>query len=161
MPVTMNREAEEVSLINREKSRQCVERSSMTAEADVNEMQTLCGELAERLAPSGSVKARVNALMGKLKLGENRVVEFLRGKARRVDSWEKDHARRVLEDLRRAERQQRELEHLTWLEAEIGRHRASGSAFRGAHVDGLEHFLRLARGADSAVEVVEGEDANT
>ncbi len=131
----------------------------MSSADDVVEMKTLCGELAERLAPYGGVKARVNALMGKLRLGENRVVEFLRGKARRVESWEKDRARARLARRKDAERQRRELEHLTWLESEIARHRASGEELRGPHVDGLEHFLRLARGEDSTVEVSEAEAA--
>jgi hypothetical protein len=138
MPATMNREAEEVSLINREKSPSCVERSSMSAEADVDEMKTLCGELAERLVPTGSVKARVNALMGKLRLGENRVLEFLRGKARRVDSWEKDNARRVLEELREAELRRTTEQRLQWLRTTVEHLRATDEEFHGFDIDGLE-----------------------
>ena|SRR5688572_12206396 len=158
MPVTMNREAEEVSLINREKSRIRVERSSMTAEADVEEMQTLCGELAERLAPSGSVKARVNALMGKLKLGENRVVEFLRGKARRVDSWEKDNARRVLEELREAELRRTTEQRLSWLRSTVEHLRQTDEEFHRFDVDGLERAVARLGAQDRPVGDTETTD---
>ncbi len=110
----------------------------MSSADDVVEMKTLCGELAERLAPAGSVKARVNALMGKLKLGENRVVEFLRGKARRVDSWEKDNARRVLEDLREAELRRTTEQRLQWLRTTVEHLRATDEEFHGFDIDGLE-----------------------
>lgn len=110
----------------------------MSAEADVDEMKTLVGELAERLVPAGSVKARVNALMGKLKLGENRVVEFLRGKARRVDSWEKDNARRVLEELREAELRRTTEQRLQWLRSTVEHLRQTDEEFHGFDIDGLE-----------------------
>lgn len=125
----------------------------MSAETDVAEMQSLCGEIARRIAPGASVQEHITALMGKLGFGANRTLEFLRGKARIVQSWEKDHARATLDDLRRAERKQRDLDHLAWLEAEIGRFRASGEELHGPHVDGLVHFLRMARGEDGPVAV--------
>lgn len=123
----------------------------MSAEADVAEMQSLLNEIAARIARGRSVQERITALMGKLGFGANRTLEFLRGKARVVQSWEKDHARAALADLKRAERQRRDLDHLAWLASEVGRLEASGEAFHGAHVDGLKHFLRLARGEGGAV----------
>lgn len=126
----------------------------MSAADDVLEMQTLSAELADRMAGRGAaVKVRIGAVADAVGVGANRALEFIKGKARRVDAWEKENAKRQLADLRERERLARENEHLAWLECEIARHRASGSEFRGAHVDGLEHFLRVARDASGAVEV--------
>lgn len=142
---------EEVSPIRREKSPMFGE-VPMSAAADVKEMRELCGEIADRLAGKRSaVKDRTQSLVDRLGFEWNRAFELLCGKARRIDSYEKDNARQLLADLKRAEQRQRELDHLGWLECEIARHRASGEELRGAHVDGLEHLLRVARGADSAV----------
>ena len=149
----MSGKDEDVSQFFKQRSPMNEENSTMSAEADVAEMQRYCGEIASRTAQSGEWKDRITAVSGALSVGWNRAYELLRGKARRVDGWEKDNARRVLDELRAAERHRRELEHLAWLESEIARHRASGEELRGPHVDGLEHFLRLARGADSAVAV--------
>lgn len=153
-----------MSLINGEKSPIRVERSSMSAEADVLEMQSLCSQIADRLAESAAQKDRVRAVKSAVKkqndqgerveaFGWNRVLEFLCGKARRIDSWEKDLARETVAELKDAERRRRDLEHLEWLESEIARHRAAGEELRGPHIDGLLHFLRVGRGPFSAVEV--------
>jgi len=125
----------------------------MSAADDVLDMRVLCAEIAAREARGGSAKEQITAVSKALGVGWNRALEFLKGKARRVDAWEKDNARRRLAALRERERIERENEHLAWLECEIARHRASGEEFRGPHVDGLEHLLRLARGADGAVEI--------
>lgn len=131
----------------------------MSAEADVAEMKSLCGELADRLAGSDAYKDRVRTVQSKLGLSWNRAMEFLRGKARLVQSWEKDHARAVLRELREAEQRRREQDHLVWLRQQIDRARATGEEFHGPHVDGLEHVFRLARDPGSAVEISGGEPA--
>lgn len=160
MPVTKHGKDEEVSLINGAKSPNTQEPSPMSADADVAEMKDLCGELAERLAPTGTVKARVNALMGKLKFGENRVVEFLRGKARRVDSWEKDNARRVLEELREAELRRTTEQRLQWLRSTVEHLRQTDEEFHGFDIDGLERAaarVGALSGAVGSTSTTEGE----
>lgn len=130
----------------------------MSAAEDVLEMKSLSNQLADHLVGKGAkLAARAGAVLSAIggDLTENRALEFLKGKARRVDGWEKDNARRRLAALRERARIERENEHLAWLECEIARQRSTGSGFHGPHVDGLEHFLRLARGADSAVAVPE------
>lgn len=127
----------------------------MSPADDVMEMQTLCDEIVKHLAGAALIKTKVGLLADELGVSFNRALEFLRGKARRVDSWEKDDARRTLADLRARQRAQRDSEHLAWLQEQIDRSRASGTEFRGAHVDGLEHFLRLARVEAGAVELAE------
>ena len=132
----------------------------MSSADDVLEMKSLTSALADRLVGKGPVKARVGAVADAIGVGANRALEFMKGKARRVDAWEKEHAKRRLEKLERNDELRREHEHLLWLEEQIGRHRASGEELRGPHVDALEHFLRNARGDAGAVAVQgEGEEA--
>ena len=130
----------------------------MSAADDVLEMKSLANELADRMVGIGAqLQARVGAVLKVFTvervelITDNRALEFIKGKARRVDAWEKDHARRQLAALKRREELAKEHAHFAWLESEIARHRASGQGFRGPHVDGLEHLLRLARADDSAV----------
>lgn len=133
----------------------------MSAADDVLEMKDLSAELADRVVGKGAaVKSRIGAVAEAIVgITENRAMEFIRGKARRVDAWEKEHAKRRVAELRCAERQQREQEHFLWLEEQIGRHQASGEELRGPHIDGLQHLLRVARAAGGAVAVQADEDA--
>jgi hypothetical protein len=138
----------------RENSQKRREITSMSSADDVIEMKSLANELADRLVGAGAkLAARAGAVIQAIGGGitENRALEFLSGRARRVDGWEKDNARRRLAALRNRERIERENEHLAWLECEIARHRASGEELRGPLVDGLEHVLRAARGEAGAV----------
>lgn len=84
----------------------------MSAADDVEEMQVLCGTLAKKLTHSMREKARIAAIRSHVlrpdntpAFGPNRVLEFLRGKARRIDSWEKDLVREELKRIERAERE--------------------------------------------------------
>lgn len=132
----------------------------MGAADDVFDMRELCSEIASREAPGSSVKERVTVVSRGVGVGWNRALEFLSGRARRVDAWEKEHAKRRVAELRDAERRERESAHLLWLESELGRLRASGEEFHGPHVDGLEHFLRVARGADRPVALPDERDVD-
>jgi hypothetical protein len=126
----------------------------MSSADDVSEMVTLSTELADRLAGHGAaMKQRIGAVADAVGVTTNRALEFMKGKARRVDAWEKEHAKRRVAELRDAERRQRERAHLLWLESELGRLQSSGEEFHGAHVDGLQHFLRVVRGEAGAVAV--------
>lgn len=128
----------------------------MSSADDVLEMQTLSAELADRLAGRGAAaKVRIGAVANAIGVGGNRALEFIKGKARRVDAWEKEHAKRRLSELRQRERIERETEHLRWLECEIARHRASGEELRGQHIDGLLDALRTARGETGAMALSE------
>jgi hypothetical protein len=158
MKATMKRKDEEVSLIEREKSPKCVERSSMSSADDVLEMKTLTNLLADLMVGTAAlVKERVGAVLDAINadasepISANRAGEFLSGKARQILAWEKENAKRRVAELKRARERQREQEHLLWIEEQIGRHRASGEELRGPMVDGLQHFLRLARDPSGAV----------
>lgn len=125
------------------------------------EISMLVREVADLTAPSQNWKDRVSAAARALGLPFGRVKSLYYGEARRVDAEEMDSARAAARELREQARIDRENSHLAWLESEIGRLRASGQEFRGAHADGLEHFLRMARGADSALALQQaGEDAD-
>lgn len=132
------------------------ERAVYCAASDVAEMKSMCGEIVALRGNPRREKERVNLLVAALRhpdLTWNRCFEFLKGKSRRVDGWEKDLARDAVRRLREAQERQRANEHLAWLQEQIERARQGDEEFRGAHVDGLEHFLRGARGDAGAVEV--------
>jgi hypothetical protein len=130
----------------------------MSAAEDVREMQTLANEIADYMAGTGALlKQRIGAVLKAINadasepITDNRALEFLKGRARMVHAWERANADRQLAELKERERTAREHAHVLWLQSEIARHRASGQGFRGPHVDGLEHLLRLARLDHSAV----------
>lgn len=106
----------------------------MSAVADVSEMQGICADIVRRLS-RGLQKQQVPQLAKLIGVTENRALEFLRAKARRIDSWEKDRARTIRDELKRAERRQRELEHLAWLRQQV-------EGMDGSAVDALQHLLR-------------------
>lgn len=141
----------EVSPVRQENSPFREEIAPMSAVADVSEMQGICSEIV-RLLPLGLQKQQVPALAKKIGVTENRALEFLRAKARRIDSWEKDRARQIRDELKRAERRQRELEHVSWLREQV-----AGMGGRGGDV--LQHLLRGAGDEAGAVAVPEAADA--
>jgi hypothetical protein len=110
----------------------------MSATADVTEMQALCIEIADRVVgKSAAEKVRIPALASQIGVSTNRALEFLRAKARRVDSWEKDRARQRRDELKRAEQRRREHEHLAWLAEQT-------AGMDGNIVDALQRRLRSA-----------------
>ncbi len=138
----------------------------MSAADDVYEMKSLTNELADRMAGIGAqLQVRVSVVLKAINAGAsepitgNRAYEFLKGRAQRVDAWEKENAKRQLEELRERERIARDNAHLAWLECEIARHRAAGTEFRGAHVNGLVDLLRMARDEASPVGFRDDEQA--
>lgn len=124
----------------------------MSATADVTEMQGLCEEIV-RLGSRDLQKQQVPWLAELIGVTENRALEFLRAKARRVDSWEKDKARQLRDELKAAERRQRDHEHFIWLKGQI-------SGMGGRSVDALEHLLRSVGYSDSPLEVPPSTDAD-
>jgi hypothetical protein len=147
---TVTWKAKEVSLIHREKSPELEERSSMSAAEDVLEMKSLARELADRLAGQGAAanKLRVNAVATEIGVSWNRALEFLSGKARRVDAWEKENAKRRIAELKDAERRQHENQYLDWLVS-------APADERGPLLDRLEQALRVARGEAGPVALQE------
>ena len=124
--------------------------------SSVAEMSSLVREAAAFGAPASSNwKERVRAAARVLSIPFGRAKRHYYGEARRVDAEEMDRARAAIRELREAKRRQREQDHLAWLECELGRLRASGEEFHGAHVDGLEHFLRVGRGEAGAMAIPE------
>lgn len=116
------------------------------------EMTMLVFEAAET-SPSQRWKDRVHAAARVLNLPFARAKAFYYREPRRVTAEEMDNAREAIRTLRDQRKRDRELDHLTWLQSEIARHRAAGTGIRGVHADGLEHFLRVARGEAGAVAV--------
>jgi len=113
----------------------------MSSADDVLEMKLISNELADRLAGAGAkLAARAGVVMKAIggTTTENRALEFLRGKARRVDGWEKDNARRRRAELRTAERRQRENEHLHWIISEL---ETTNPELARQLIDGLQHVV--------------------
>lgn len=120
----------------------------MSAIADVNEMQSICSEIASLVAGNDLKKNRIAELAKLIGVTENRALEFLRAKARRVDSWEKDRAREIRIRLKSAAQRRREHEHLEWLRQQL-------AGMDGGGVDALQHLLRGAGHEDGALAVSE------
>lgn len=120
---------------------------SMSPADDVVEMQGFCTEIADLLRLPQNLKDRTNELQrlfGRQLFGWNRINEFLRGKARRVDGWEKDHARRILEQQREADLRAQADRHVDWLRSTVEHLQASGEELDGFNLAGLERALARA-----------------
>lgn len=123
----------------------------MSAADDVFEMQHLCETLAEKLTRSLREKVRIRAIRSRVltpnntpAFGENRVLEFLRGRARRVDSWEKDLVRKELERIAEAERMAELQKHVRWLRRTTEYLRATDEELHGLDIDAIEQAVRVA-----------------
>lgn len=121
------------------------ENAKMSSRSDVLEMKGLCERIADCLAHSHRDKERATAVSRRLGVTWNRAFDFLKARAHRVDSWEKDYAREAVAELERAERARKDAEHFAWLEDTVGRLKASGEELRGPHIDAFERVLRLGR----------------
>lgn len=131
----------------------------MSAADDVMEMQSLVGFIADKLAISKKDKDRTKAIYSALNPNEhrdelvtwNRCFEFLKGKARLVQSWEKDLARQHAEAIRQAERERRATEHVAWLRSIHQQATADGADMDRADLAALERVLSRVGALDSAV----------
>jgi len=125
----------------------------MSAADDIFEMKGLCEQIAERLAASSSDKDRVTAIYEalKAKVTWNRAFEFLKGKARRIDSWEKDLARAKLQELKRLERDRQKLQHVAWLRSIHSHAAETGADLDRADLAAVERVLSRIGALDCAV----------
>lgn len=119
----------------------------MSAADDVMEMQDLVGFIADKLSPSKKDKDRTKAIYDALNpnreelLSWNRCFEFLKGKARLVQSWEKDLARQKRDALRAEEQERRAREHVEWLQFIHQQATAEGENVDRAEIAALERVL--------------------
>lgn len=122
----------------------------MSAADDVAEMQTLAEFIADKLAASTKNKDRTNALhaafnprvnRGEELISWNRCFEFLTGRARLVQSWEKDLARAKRDAIETAERDRRNREHIEWLRFIHQQATDDGSDMDRAELAALERVL--------------------
>jgi len=119
--------------------------------ADVAEMQRICVEIADRTAASRAKKDRIEAVHEMGRIGWNRALEFLIGKARRIDGWEKDLAREYLAEIKRIEDERVAAKHVAYLNRTLGYLRATDPDLYGPHIDRVERGLAAAGVLDSAV----------
>lgn len=132
----------------------------MSAADDVAEMQTLAGFIADKLAASTKNKDRTNALhaafnpranRGEELISWNRCFEFLTGRARLVQSWEKDLARAKREAIETAQRERRNREHIEWLRFVHEQAVSDGADMDRADIAALERVLSRVGALDSAM----------
>jgi hypothetical protein len=129
----------------------------LSAASDVLEMKELCGEIADRTAASHHLGSRVAAVVHAFKgaVTGNRAYEFLRGKALRVDSWEKDLARHERDRLR-AEAERRDIARfIDRLASTRSYLETSDPDIHGPEIAALERALDAARRAGGPVAVSE------
>lgn len=119
----------------------------MSAADDVLDMRDLCAEIAAREVGSGPAKARISAVSRSLGIGWNRALEFLNGRARRVDAWEKDNARRRVEQLRRQEA----VTHISNLNRTLAYLKTTDPDGYRSHIDSIERALAAAGVLDRPV----------
>lgn len=131
----------------------------MSAADDVDEMQSLVGFIADKLTASSKDKDRTKAIYAALNpdahrdelISWNRCFEFLKGRARLVQSWEKDLARTKREAIEDAERQRRAIEHVAWLRSIHQGAAASGADMDRSDLAAVERVLSRLGALDSAV----------
>lgn len=143
--------------IMREKSQNSKENAVMSPASDVLEMQELCGEIADLSAASHHLGSRIAAVVKALRnqITDNRAYEFLRGKALRVDSWEKDLAREERNRLR-VEAERREIARFLDRLASTRTYLASSDPdIHEPEIAALERALDAARRAGCSVAVSE------
>ena len=135
------------------------ENSPMSAAYVVAEMQTLAGFIADKLAASTKNKDRTKALYDALNpnarrdelVSWNRCFEFLTGRARLVQSWEKDLAREKRRAIEATERDRRNREHIEWLRFIHEQAAQDGADMASADFAALERVLSRVGALDSAV----------
>ena len=125
----------------------------MCPEADVAFMEDACLKIAQSKATGSSMKQKIGAIVDALRVTENRAYEFLRGKARRIDGYEKDRAREVLEQIEAENARREEAEHVEWLRTTYQRLREAGEGENSRDVARLEHLLRKLGAFDSALAI--------
>ena len=131
----------------------------MSAADDVAEMQTLAGFIADKLGASTKNKDRTKALYDALNpnahrdelVSWNRCFEFLTGRARLVQSWEKDLAREKRKAIETADRERRQREHIEWLRFVHEQAAQDGADMDRADLAALERVLSRVGALDSAV----------
>lgn len=125
----------------------------MSPEADVAFMEDACVRIAETRAMGASVKQKIGAIVRALRVSENRAYEFYKGKARRIDGFEKDRAREVLNEIEAENARRKEAEHIEWLRSTYEQMAEEGEGVGGREAIQLEHLLRKLGALGSAVEV--------
>lgn len=131
----------------------------MSAADDVADMQTLAGFIADKLGASTKNKDRTKALYDALNpnahrdelVSWNRCFEFLTGRARLVQSWEKDLAREKRKVIETAERERRNREHVEWLRFVHEQAAENGADMDRSDLAALERVLSRVGALDSAV----------
>jgi hypothetical protein len=132
----------------------------MTAADDVAEMQELCEYISASRSKSTNIQAMTSALhkafnpnlrRGDERISWNRCYEFLKAKARLVQSWEKDLARAEAKAIRAAERERKTTEHIEWLRSIHERAAETGADMDRADLAVVERVLTRIGALDSAV----------
>ena len=115
----------------------------MSSAEDVLDMKDICAELADRVVGEGAkLTARAGVVIRTLggETTENRALELLKGKARRVDAWEKERAERRRDELRRLEA----INHIGNLNRTLAYLKTTDPDGYRTHIDSVERSLAMA-----------------
>ncbi len=121
----------------------------MSPEADVAFMVNACDEIASARSRGPSMQQKVDAVMKALRVSENRAYEFLKGKARRVDGFEKDRARAIKAEIEAENANRKRAEHIEWLRSTIEHLREENAGVDSHEVAHVERVLARIGALDS------------
>lgn len=123
----------------------------MSSEADIAFMENACGRIA-RSRGVHSRQEQVSAVMRALHVSANRAYEFLTGKARRVDGFEKDQARKILKQIEAEDELRENAAFERRLQSTLAHLKATDPDFYRADIAGLERALLRGGEVDSTLD---------
>lgn len=127
------------------------ENSEMSSEADIAFMESACARIV-RASGVSSRQEQVSVVMRALKVTANRAYEFLTGKARRVDGFEKDLAREVVKQIEAENELRENAAFERRLQSTLAHLKETDPDFYRADIAGLERALLRGGEVDSTVD---------
>lgn len=123
----------------------------MSSASDVAFMADACGKITKAHGVH-SRQEQVTAIMKALKVTGNRAYEFLTGKAKRVDGYEKDRAREILLEIEAQNELRENAAFERRLQSTLAHLKETDPEFFGADIAGLERALLRGREVDCPVD---------
>lgn len=122
------------------------------------EMQSLVHEAANYTATSDNWKDRVQAAARALGFGWSRTKDLYYQDARRINSEEMDHARRIVRTLKLEQQRREAAGHVAWLRRTVECLREDGGQLDSDSLDVLERLAGVMGAEGGAVVAVAAED---
>lgn len=128
----------------------------MSPEADLAFMEDACARIADAKAPGRSIKEKIGAIISALRTAEwepteNRVYEWMKRRARRVDGFEKDRAREIIEQIEAENELRQTAAFERRLQGTLAHLKATDPDFYRSDIAALERVLLRAGRSSGAV----------